>query len=81
MAPSYGWGSIVSRLEPLRGDSLFFVTKCPKIPGTHFTTSDERPSRPWSHAAVLNMGSLDWEFSALTNRSLLHILLLYHSAH
>ena len=24
MAPFYGWGSTASRLEPLRGGSLFF---------------------------------------------------------
>ena len=36
MAPFYGWGSTVSRLEPLRGGSLLFTTKFPEIPGTHF---------------------------------------------
>ena len=36
MAPFYGWSSTVSRLEPLRGDSLLFTTKSPEIPGTHF---------------------------------------------
>ena len=36
MASFYGWGSTASRLEPLRGDSLLFTTKSPKIPGTHF---------------------------------------------
>ena len=36
MAPFYGWGSIVSRLESLRGGSLLFTTKSPEIPGTHF---------------------------------------------
>ena len=36
MAPFYGWGSIASRLVPLRGGSLFFTTKFPDIPGTHF---------------------------------------------
>ena len=30
-----GWGSTASRLEPLRGGSLLFTTKFPKIPGTH----------------------------------------------
>ena len=34
MAPFYGWGSTASRLEPLRGGSLLFTTKFPKIPGT-----------------------------------------------
>ena len=36
MAPFYRWGSTASRLEPLRGASLLFTTKFPKIPGTHF---------------------------------------------
>ena len=37
MAPFYGWGSTASRLEPLRGGSLLFITKFPEISGTHFT--------------------------------------------
>ena len=36
MAPFYGWGSTASRLEPLRGDKLFFTTKFPEITVTHF---------------------------------------------
>ena len=36
MAPFYGWGSTVSRLEPLPGGSLLFTTKFPEIPGAHF---------------------------------------------
>ena len=37
MAPFYGWlEPAASRLEPLRGGSLFFTTKFPEIPGTHF---------------------------------------------
>ena len=37
MAPFfYGWGSTDSRLEPLQGDSLLFITKFPEIRGTHF---------------------------------------------
>ena len=36
MAPFYGWGSAVLRLEPLRGGSLLFTTKFQGIPGTHF---------------------------------------------
>ena len=30
MAPFYGWGSTVSRLEPLWGGSLFYTTKFPE---------------------------------------------------
>ena len=36
MVPFYGWGSIASGLEPLRGGSLLLTTKFPKISGTHF---------------------------------------------
>ena len=37
MAPFYGWGLTASRLEPLQGGKLlFFTTKFPEIPGTHF---------------------------------------------
>ena len=36
MAPFYGWGSIASRLDHLRGGSLLYNTKSPEIPGTHF---------------------------------------------
>ena len=36
MAPFDGWGSIASRLKPLRGGSLLFTTKFSEIPGAHF---------------------------------------------
>ena len=36
MAPSYGWSSTASRLEPLQGGSLLFTNKLPAIPGIHF---------------------------------------------
>ena len=36
MAPFYGWGSTVSRLQPLREGSLLFTIQFPEIPGTHF---------------------------------------------
>ena len=36
MAPFYGWGSTVSRLDPLPGGSLLFTIKFPEIPGTQF---------------------------------------------
>ena len=36
MAPCYGWGSTVSRLqEPLGGDSLLFITQFQGVPGTN----------------------------------------------
>ena len=35
---------------------------------------DERLFLPYSHPVVLNRGPLDWEFSTLTTRSLLHEL-------
>ena len=40
MALFYGWGSTVSRLEPLRGGSSLFTTKFPEIPGTNLSTSE-----------------------------------------
>ena len=46
MAPFYGWGSTASRLEPLRGGNLLFITKFPEIPGTHFIDFIDRLSRP-----------------------------------
>ena len=36
MVSFYGWGSTVSRLEPLRGSSLLFTTTFLEISGTHF---------------------------------------------
>ena len=36
MTPFYGWASTVSRLQPLRGDSLRFTTNYPGDSGTHF---------------------------------------------
>ena len=36
MAPFYGWGSTVSRLQPLQGGSLLFTIQFPESPGTHF---------------------------------------------
>ena len=35
MAPFYGWGSTVSRLEPLREGSILFTIQFPEIPGTN----------------------------------------------
>ena len=35
----YGWGSIASRLEPLRGGSLLFTIKFPEIPDSRNITS------------------------------------------
>ena len=35
MAPFYGWGSTVSRLQPVREDSLLFTIKREGSPGTH----------------------------------------------
>ena len=37
LAPFYGWDSIASRLDPLRGGSVLFTTKFPELSGTHFT--------------------------------------------
>ena len=74
MALFYGWGSTASRLEPLQGGSLSLRLKFPEVCGTCFIDvgKDERLSRPWSDPVVLNTGPLDWEFSTLTTRPLLH---------
>ena len=43
MASNYGRRSTASRLEPLRGGSLLFNTKFPRIPGTHFIDFGRSP--------------------------------------
>ena len=53
MAPFYGLGSTASRLEPLRGGTLLFTTKFPKISGTHFT--DLRRMKGWVY-----LGATQW---------------------
>ena len=40
--------------EPLKGDSLVFTTKFPRLPDQPW--KDERLSQPWSHPVVLNQG-------------------------
>ena len=47
MAPFYGCGTIASSLEPLRGGSLRFITKLPKISGT-----DQLWSHPVEHGTI-----------------------------
>ena len=53
MAPFFGWGSTVSKLEPLRGESLLFTTKFPEISGTHFI--DLGRVKGW-----VNLGTTHW---------------------
>ena len=53
MAPFYRWGSIASRLEPIRGGSLLFTTKFPEILGTHFI--DLRRMKGW-----VSLGATQW---------------------
>ena len=53
MAPFYGWGSIASRQEPLRGGSLLFTTKFPEIPGTNFINLERL--KGW-----VNLGATQW---------------------
>ena len=50
-----------------------FYHKVPRNPLYSFYQpwKDEQLSQPWSHPVVLSTGPLDWEFSALTTRSLL----------
>ena len=52
-------------------EEAFFTTKFPEIPGTLFV--DLGRMKGWIDlGVVLNTGHLDWEFSALTTRPLLH---------
>ena len=41
MTPFYGWGSAVSRLEPLSGGSLLFTAKFLEIPDTSISSNSE----------------------------------------
>ena len=70
---------IASKLDPW-GGSLLFTTKCPEIPGTHFTNlrrmKGRGQSRLCSHAMVLNRGPLDWESNTLTTRPFFHVLVI-----
>ena len=43
----------------------------------YWPRKDKRLSRPWSHPVVLSTTHLDWEFSTLTTRPLLHKLNLH----
>ena len=45
MAPFYGWGSTVSRLEPLREDSLLFTTKVSEISGIYLFLQPRKDER------------------------------------
>ena len=63
--------------EPLRGDSLFFIIQFPRVPMSSWYSigrprRDERPSWPWSHSVVFNLGPLDWQSSALNIKPLLY---------
>ena len=72
MVPSYLLSSTVSRLQ-----SHYKKTIYPRSSwySFHPPQKDERLSWPWIHPVVLNMGPLDWEYSALTTMPLLLCLL------
>ena len=71
MAPFYGWGfKSLKIIKPLQRESLLFTTNSPGVAAT--PRKDGRLSQPWSHSMVLNLGPLNWESSALTNKPLLH---------
>ena len=75
----YWWSSIASRLEPLRGGSLFLAVSSSlhRNPWYLFyrPRKDERLIRPWRHPVVLNTGPLDWESSVFPLRTiLLHLI-------
>ena len=58
--------------EPLQVHSLYFspLSSQKFLILIHQPLKGERLSQPWSHPVVLNMGSLNWESSVLTTRSL-----------
>ena len=71
MAPFYGWGSTVSRLEPLRGGSLLLPLSPQKFLILTLSTSEGwKTESTLEPPVVLNTGPLDWESSTLTTRSL-----------
>ena len=77
--PFYGWGLTASRLESLRGGSLLFTTKFPKISELIFWTWERwKLSQPWSHPVVLNMRPLNCESSAWPARPLLQVYIYEH---
>ena len=53
ISPFYRWGSTASRLEPLRGGSLFLNTKFPEIPGTDLIDLLRMKGR-------VNLGATHW---------------------
>ena len=58
----YGWGSTVSRLQPLQGGSLLFTIQFPEIPGTHFINLGS----PRVHNnSTITMAVLSWNWSRL----------------
>ena len=71
MAPFYGWGSTVSRLEPLRGGSLLLPLSPQKFLIFTLSTSEGwKTESTLEPPVVLNTGPLDWESSTLTTRPL-----------
>ena len=71
MAPFYGWGSTVSRLEPLRGGSLLLPMSPQKFLILTLSTSEGwKTESTLEPPVVLNTGPLDWESSTLTTRPL-----------
>ena len=83
MNPFYRWGSLASRIEPLRECSLIFTTKYPEIPGTYFISL--RRMKDW-----VNLGATLWFWTqrplnckpcTLTNTPLGNTFWLYYSVH
>ena len=72
--PFYGWGSFATWLRDHYEESLLFIAIFPVIPATHLINLERMKglSQLWSHPLVLNSGPLDWEFSVLTTKPLLH---------
>ena len=78
MAPFYGWGSTISRLEShYEQFTLYHSDSRNSRYSFDRHRKDERLSQPWSHHVVLKLGLLDWESSALKLSSIKsHVLLV-----
>ena len=73
MATFYGWGWTTSRVQSHYEQTVYFLPlSSQKFLVLDQPRKDERLSWHWSHPAVLNMGPLNWESSALTTRPLLY---------
>ena len=81
MAPFYGWGSTVSRLQSPFEEVVYFLPLLPRNSwySLYRPRKDARLSRPRSHPVVLNTGPMDWKSSILITRPQVSVTLAYLS--